>query len=108
MSRSGANCSVKMRAQRQSESRYLKRREHIWDRLSRLPQGTIKERLISGRKYYYLQRREGKKVIHTYIGKEIPGDLKKQFEERNTLRKELGKINDILMSFVSEAIKRMM
>ena len=61
---------------------YFNAREKIYNRLAELPQGTIKERVISGRRYYYLQRREGKKVIHTYLGKEIPQAIKEQMQER--------------------------
>lgn len=68
--------------------------------MAELPEGTIKERLISGRIYYYLQRREGKKVVHTYIGKEIPKDLKKTMKKRTALRAELKKIQNILMGFL--------
>ena len=81
------------------ENYYLSARVRICDRLSHLPRGTVKERLISGRKYYYLQRREGKKVIHTYIGKEIPEDLKKQLKEREILRRELEEVREALWKF---------
>ena len=91
-----------------SESYYFNAREKIYSRLAELPKGTIKERLISGGKYYYLQRREGKKVRHTYIGKEIPEDLKKQFKERQALQKELSHVQDILRSFLAERIKKIM
>ena len=88
-----------------SEDYYFNARQNIYDRLAQLPRGTIKQRLISGRKYYYLQRREGKKVLHTYIGKEIPKDLKKKMQERQTLRVELKKIQDVLLTFLSAKIK---
>ena len=90
------------------ESYYFNAREKIYSRLAELPKGTIKERLISGGKYYYLQRREGKKVRHTYIGKEIPEDLKKQFKERQALKKELDKLQKFLSSFWAKRIKKMM
>lgn len=89
-----------------SESYYFKARERIYDRLSQLPRGTVKERLISGRTYYYLQRREGKKVVHTYLGKAIPEDFQKQLEEREALRRELDKIQEAIRGFVVAKIKR--
>ncbi len=85
---------------RHSENYYFNARERIRGRLAELPRGTVKERLISGRKYYYLQRREGKKVVHTYLGKEIPKDLKKQLEEREALRRELGEVQKALWTFL--------
>ena len=91
---------------RHSENYYFDAREKIGHRLAELPKGMIKERLISGRKYYYLQRREGKKVLHTYIGRTIPEDLKKLMEERKALRFKLKKIQDILMKFLSVRIRK--
>jgi hypothetical protein len=90
---------------RHSEDYYFKAREKIYGRLAQLPRGTIKERLISGRKYFYLQRREGKKVVHTYLGKEIPEDLKKKLQEREALRRELRKVQDVLRASLSAKIK---
>ena len=91
-----------------SESYYFNVRERIYRRLKELPKGTIKERLISGRKYYYLQRREGKKVLHAYIGREIPQDLKKMMQERKALRTELTRIQNLLMTFSSARIKNIL
>ena len=90
-----------------SEGYYFNAREKIYDRLAQLPQGTIKERLISGRKYYYLQRREGKKVLHQYIGREIPKDLKRKLEERKALRDKLTKIQEILRTLISAKIRNL-
>lgn len=82
-----------------SENYYFNARERIRGRLSQLPRGTVKERLISGWKYYYLQRREGKKVVHIYLGKEIPEDIKKNLEEREALRRELKEVQKALWTF---------
>jgi len=73
-----------------------------------LPRGTVKERLISGRKYYYLQRREGKKVVHTYLGKEIPEDIKKDLEERAALRRELENVQEAIRGFVVAQIGKIL
>lgn len=90
---------------RHSENYYFNAREKIYARLAQLPRGTVKERLISGRKYYYLQRREGKKVLHVYLGKEVSEDLKKKLKEREALRLELKKIQDVLLASLSAKIK---
>lgn len=90
---------------KRGESYYWNAREKIQNRLSQLPRGTIKERLISGRKYYYFQRREGKKVVHTYIGKEIPKDLEKEMLEREELRAELRRIQEVLTTFLADKIR---
>ena len=88
-----------------SEAFYFKARDSIYDRLDQLPKGTLKKRVISGRTYYYLQRREGKKVIHDYIGPEISKSFKKQLEERKILNKKLADIQSVLMSLLSDTIR---
>jgi len=68
--------------------------EKIEKRLSQLPAGSIKERKISGKKYYYLQKRVGKKVMHNYLGKKKPESMINQIKERNRLKKELKKVKE--------------
>lgn len=94
--------------EKHSENYYFNVRERIHGRLSQLPRGTVKERLISGRKYYYLQRREGKRVVHTYLGREIPEDLKKQMAEREALRRELENVREVLRTFWVDRIKKIL
>mgnify|MGYP001576442780 CR=1 FL=1 len=91
-----------------SEDYYFNARAGIYARLAQLPRGTVKERLISGRKYYYLQRREGKKVVHTYLGKEIPENIKKGLEERAALRRELENVQEAIRGFVVAQIGKIL
>lgn len=93
---------------RHSENYYFNAREKIYARLAQLPRGTVKERLISGRKYYYLQRREGKRVVHTYLGKAIPEDIKKNLEEREALRRELEQVQHVLLEFLAAKIRKIL
>ena len=74
-----------------SESReyYIDIQKRIEDKISQLPKGSVKEREISGKKYYYLQKREGKRVVHEYLGKEKPEALMKQISQRRALQEEL-------------------
>lgn len=60
-------------------------------RLHRLPKGSIKRRRIKGRVYYYLQQRQGSKVLHRYLGREKPEALVSGIQERRMLRRELAK-----------------
>ena len=60
-------------------------------RLSKLPKGSIKRRRIKGRAYYYLQHREGSKVLQQYLGREKPETLLRGIRERRMLRRELAK-----------------
>ena len=65
-------------------------------RLSKLSKGSIKRRQIKGRTYYYVQRREGSKVRHQYLGRKRPEDLIKAIQERRRLRGELVKVRAAL------------
>lgn len=53
--------------------------------LRKLPQGCLAVREIRGREYYYLVKREGKKVKYLYKGK-ISDEEKKKYKEAKVLR----------------------
>ena len=80
----------------ESKEYYLDARQKIEKKLSNLPQGSVKERQIAGKKYYYLQSRAGKKIVHKYLGKVKPEGLIKQLGERKALKAELKKVNEAL------------
>ena len=80
----------------ESKEYYLDVKQKIEKKLSNLPQGSVKERQIAGKKYYYLQSRAGKKILHKYLGKEKPGGFIKQLGERKALKAELKKVNEAL------------
>jgi len=81
-----------------SESReyYLQAREKIKKRLSDLPKGSVKARMIAGKRYYYLQWRAGQKVVHKYLGKRRPEEAVRQIKERKSLKMQLKKVNEAL------------
>lgn len=80
----------------ESKEYYLEIREKIKGKISRLVRGSIKERLIGGKKYFYLQHRAGKKVVHKYLGKRMPEEILAQIKERKALNAELKKVNEAL------------
>ncbi len=80
----------------ESKEYYINAKDKIEEKLEKLPKGSIKTREISGKKYYYLQQRVNKKIKHQYLGKEKPGDIIKQIEERKRLESELKKVHDAL------------
>lgn len=80
----------------ESKGHYLNVKKKIEGKLVSLPKGSIKERKISGRKYYYLQYRIGKKIVHKYLGKKRPEEILKQIQERKRLKAELKKIDEAL------------
>lgn len=80
----------------ESKEYYLDVKKKIEKRLLNLPVGSIKEREISGKRYYYLQFRKDKKVIQKYLGKNKPEVIIGQIRERNVLKRELKKVNEAL------------
>ncbi|MCD6080863.1 MAG: hypothetical protein J7J54_05380 [Candidatus Omnitrophica bacterium] len=89
----------------ESKEYYLELERKIEKRIKDLPKGSIKERIIAGRKYYYLQYREGKKVVHKYLGKNKPEKLIKQIKERKALLEELKKVKEAL-ALINRAEKK--
>lgn len=79
-----------------SKKHYQEARKKILKRLFALPKGSVKERKISGQKYYYLQQRVGKKIAHKYLGKERPEELIKNLKLRKSLKDELKKVDEAL------------
>lgn len=80
----------------ESKRHYLDVKKKIAKRLAGLPKGSVKERKIGGKRYYYLQQRLGEKVVHKYLGKGKPEPLVKQIKERRALAAELKKVNESL------------
>jgi len=80
----------------ESKEYYLDARQKIERKLIDLPKGSVKEREIAGKKYYYLQYRKGRKIIQRYIGKVKPEAILKQIKERGLLKEELKKVNEAL------------
>ena len=75
---------------------YQRLERDIKRRLGRLPEGSVKRRRIKGRVYYYLQRRNGSKVVHRYLGRQKPVELLKEVQERRRLKQELVKVRAAL------------
>jgi len=80
----------------ESKTYYLDTKKRIELKLKSLPKGIVKRRKIGGRIYYYLQYREGIKIVHKYIGKAKPEIMLKQIKERKSLKAELKKIIEAL------------
>jgi len=80
----------------ESKEYYLSLKAEIHQKLVSLPSGSVKERVIAGRKYYYMQRRKNDKVVHEYIGNKRPNDLLEKIQERRVLKAELKKVNEAL------------
>jgi len=79
-----------------SKKHYQEAKKIILKNLSPLPQGSVKERKISGHKYYYLQKRVDRKIVHKYLGKEKPKKLIKDLKLRKSLKAGLKKVDEAL------------
>ena len=75
---------------------YLSLERKILARLKKLHKGSIFKRRIGKNLYYYLNLREGKKVISKYLGREKPVELEKEIEERKKLKKQLKEVRENL------------
>jgi hypothetical protein len=80
----------------ESKEYYQDIKKKIEKKLLALPRGGVKERVITGKKYYYLQYRKAEKVVHKYLGRQKPEVLYKQIKERGILKEELRKVNEAL------------
>lgn len=69
----------------------------------RLPRGSISEKVVGDRTYYYLKYRDGKKVISQYIRKSQVVKIREQIKKRKhiesmikSLQEELAIANKVL------------
>lgn len=69
-----------------------------------LPTGYISKKTIKGNKQYYLQKREGGKVVGSYIRASYVGSVSKGIERRKFISGELAAINT-RMSALEQAAK---
>ena len=79
-----------------SLSYYQRLERDLKRRLAKLPRGSVKRRMIRGHGYYYLQRRNGGRIVHQYLGRQKPAELLKGIQERRQLKQELAKVRAAL------------
>jgi len=84
---------------------YRQAEKELEKKLSKLPKGSVKERSISGRVYYYLQNRVGEKIVHQYLGKDKPEELIAHIKQRKSLEKELKKVQESLKLLEKTKVK---
>ena len=59
--------------------------------LEKMPAGCLARKVINGRGYYYLARRNGGKVVYSYLGKLPPEEVNK-YEAANKKRAQYRKL----------------
>lgn len=60
----------------------------IDDELEELPKGYLSKKRIKGNDYFYLQRREGEKIVSMYIEEQKTNNMKTLINMRKELEKE--------------------
>ena len=71
--------------------------------LDSLPRGSIKEKTVNGNKYYYLNYRDGDKVVSKYVGKD--NDLIIELKEQLKRRKQIEELLKMLIKERSDIQK---
>lgn len=56
--------------------------EKYQSELPSLPKGTISEKMVNGKTYYYLKYRDGKKVVSQYVSKKEIENVRSLLEKR--------------------------
>lgn len=61
-----------------------------------LPKGSISEKAVGERVYYYLKYRDGKKVVSQYIGKSQINEISGQIEKRKHIEAMIKSLQEEL------------
>ena len=80
-----------------------KRNEHLAE-IDALKDGYLSTKIISGKKYSYLQKRAGDKMVSEYIKKSDVAQLKYDLKKRKEAKKEVRQI-DVQLSRLEAAAK---
>lgn len=72
----------------------MEKLDEIIQKLNSYPRGYISAKTIKGRKYFYLQKRNGSKIESTYIGKNYIKEIRKQLLERERLEDLLDELSN--------------
>lgn len=73
-------------------------------KVSSLPMGSVVDKNIRGKKYKYLQYRDGKNVVSKYISEDEFHEINYKIEERKKLDKVIGNIQKEI-KFIEKALK---
>lgn len=74
------------------------------NKLKELPKGVLVIKKIRGRKYYYLQYREGGKVKSIYIKKDMVPEYENKIRQRMAHKNSLKNISNEI-NFINKALK---
>lgn len=79
-------------------------KEAMENELSQLPNGYISKKIINNKVYYYLQRRDGLRVLSSYIPLDELPEIEAQVARRKQIEESIKTINQN-MKKISRVIK---
>lgn len=88
-------------------SRYEQLIQRLYEKkteLSTLAEGYVSAKKISGRSYYYLQKRHNKKMHSSYIKPENLKNIKNQLAVRNVFQKEIFSLSEEISKIEQAAL----
>ncbi len=88
----------------EERQRSLRMREALQKELAQLPRGYISRKIIRGRPVYYLQRREGKRILSQYIPRDQLAELERSVARRKELQ-SMSKAIDNNLKRIQKALK---
>lgn len=62
--------------------------------LAELPKGSISEKTVNEKTYYYLKYRDGKKVVSKYVGRQEIESLRQQIDRRKHIEKMIKSLQE--------------
>ena len=73
----------------------LKMEKLYQSQLKKLPKGSLIKKSIGGRLYYYLEFREGRKIVFKYVGKQDSGKIQNYQQAKETRLKYKKLLSDV-------------
>ncbi len=77
----------------EEQERSMRMKAAMEKELNALPKGYISKKNINEKTYYYLQKRDGAKIVGTYIPPEEVDKVKDQVARRKQLEKSVRELN---------------
>lgn len=75
---------------------YLDLERRLRARLKELPNGSILKRRIGRKDYFYLNYRNGQRVVSRYLGRQEPKQIENGIKERRLIKQQLKEVEENL------------
>ena len=75
---------------------YVDLEKRLQARLKELPSGSVFKRRIGRKDYYYLNYRQGARVVSRYLGRGEPSGVEKEIKERRLIKQQLKEVRENL------------